>query len=118
MKFESLAEQRAYGFISLIACALDCEMEYQKKFYLKHSNHETYRVDFTLESPKFKIIIEIDGKAYHDRNSVYEIQRDLDLQKLGYLVVHIPAKEIFLQKIDCLLRILTAVQVDKTLVRR
>ena len=117
MKFESLAEQRAYGFISLIADVLDCEMEYQRKIFLKRTNHETYRVDFVLESPKFKVIIEIDGKAYHDRGSLYERQRDVELQKLGYLVVHIPAKEIFLQKIDCLLRILTAIQVDKTLVK-
>lgn len=62
------------------------------------NNHE-YNVDFAI--PKLKIVIEIDGYAYHDRNRddfVKERVRLREIQSLGWIVIPFAGREI---KYEC-----------------
>ncbi len=55
-----------------------------------------YRVDFLIEHPKFKLIIECDGYQWHEKTQtqfIKEKQRDRFFASNGYTVLHYAGKE-------------------------
>lgn len=85
-------------------------MEYQKKLGISDFSEdwmdyriERYRVDYTFEGynekyNKIKLAVEIDGKEYH-QNIFREDRRDRWLIYYDYKVLHIPAKDVFTNKL-------------------
>ena len=68
-------------------------IEPQKRF-------SPYIVDFQLPTTNGPVIIEVDGREYHDRERIgddrfeYELDRQNELQALGYPVFRYPARRI------------------------
>jgi hypothetical protein len=127
IEFESPIEQLAYPVIYTISIKHNLEFTYQKKVgfqsgcsmtqeeyfdqqgwkydgrsknYHWNDNYwdcELYRIDFTLESPKMKIAIELDGEQFH-KNKNRDKQKDDYLKNHGYVVLRVSGKEIIKNK--------------------
>jgi very-short-patch-repair endonuclease len=63
-----------------------------------------YRVDFCL--PDKMIVIEIDGKKYHDLHQrlYHDRPRQRDIEHLGYTVVRFKASEVYQDARNCVKR--------------
>ena len=126
LKFESPAEREIFPIINTLTIKNKIKLEYQKKFgfqaggyssfeeWCNDNGHEyngdgmedwndsswdseKYRADFVLEKEDKKLIIEIDGEAYH-QNKQHEIDRDNYFRHRGYCVYHIPASDTIINK--------------------
>ena len=122
-KFESPIEQLVYPIIYTISIKYNLKFQYQMKIgyqsgssmtqeeyfeqkgwnftyksrdYYWDDNYwecELYRIDFTLESSKIKIAIELDGEQFH-KNKYHDKQKDEYLQNRGYTVLRFTGKDI------------------------
>ena len=118
--FKSPAEETIFAMLNTIAIREKVQLRYQKKFGCQSGGNESreeyceengiyyngkeydwedsswssedYRVDYAFESEKIKIIVEIDGKKFHqDKN--HDTVRDTYLKERGYTVLHFAAKD-------------------------
>lgn len=62
---------------------------------------DSYRVDFAI--PNGKVVIECDGKKYHD--TIIDDERDRKLKKLGWTVLRFPSDQIITDPSYCSARI-------------
>lgn len=66
------------------------------KFFKEFS----YQVDFLINTPEGRVVIEVDGREYHDPVKIgkdrfeYELKRQNHIQSLGYKVFRYPARRI------------------------
>lgn len=109
-RFESPAEAEIFPLFNSYAIKNHLTMEYQKKLGISDFSEdwmdyriERYRVDYTFEGynekyNKIKLAVEIDGKEYH-QNIFREDRRDRWLIYYDYKVLHIPAKDVFTNKL-------------------
>lgn len=68
----------------------------KSKDYYWHDNSwdcELYRIDFTLESSKMKIAIELDGEQFH-KNKTKDQQKDDYLKSRDYTVLRFNGKDV------------------------
>ena len=54
---------------------------------------ERYRIDFTLESSKMKIAVELDGEQFH-KNKNKDMKKDEYLKNNGYTVLRFNGKDV------------------------
>jgi hypothetical protein len=68
----------------------------------------SYQVDFFIDTPKGKVVVEVDGREYHDLVKIgrdrfeYELKRQNYIQSLGHMVFRYPARRI-LQEPDAVI---------------
>ena len=80
-------------YVPAFGAAALSSIEPQKRF-------PPYIVDFQLQTPSGPVIIEVDGREYHDRYRVgeerfeYELERQNELQALGLPVFRYPARRV------------------------
>ena len=117
--FESPAEEAIFAMLNTIAISKKLIMTYQKEFGFQGGGYESrmefcedngvyyngkedgwedsswecadYRADYTFLTDEIRIIVEIDGKEFHqDKN--YDTVRDTYFKQRGYTVLHFDAK--------------------------
>lgn len=81
--------------------------------YDVHIAEKNYILDFAIiGSDKFreiKLAVECDGHEFHERTKeqvAYRNRRDMDLQKLGFDILHFSGAEIVEDPVDCAYRTL------------
>lgn len=62
-----------------------------------------YRADFVL--PQHRLVIEADGKQYHQDRKAYDRRRDAYMRKLGWKVVRFSGRQIYRDRAAILRRI-------------
>jgi very-short-patch-repair endonuclease len=67
---------------------------------------EKFIVDFV--APRQKLVVEIDGRAYHDRRRAADARRDRKLARLGYRVLRLEADLVTYNLPEAVARIASA----------
>ena len=67
---------------------------------------ENFIVDFL--APRQRLVVEIDGRAYHDRRRAADARRDRKLARLGYRVLRLEADLVTYNLSEAVARIATA----------
>ncbi len=62
--------------------------------FTKHTAYSQYRADFLIDE---KLVVEIDGAAYHSSPAAVarDAQRDADISRRGYTILRLPARLVF-----------------------
>jgi len=73
------------------------------QYEIERANGKKYRVDFYIEHHSMKegtlgLIVECDGHDFHEKTKeqvAYRNDRDMELKKLGYDVIHLSGSQIY-----------------------
>lgn len=90
----SIAETRAYCYGSIPEAMVAIELLKNRLKIIPQQKAGKYKVDFVI--PSLKIILEIDGKLYHN-DLAKEGERDFYLQAkfgTGWTIIHFPAEYV------------------------